>query len=127
MAMLMAVVGLLGLTSTISLNVLERTREIGVMRAIGATPKKIKSLIVFEGLTLGTLSIVIAFGASVVLSYFMGEFIGSISFRTPLTLTISLLAITIWIFIILIGSYFASVFPARRANGVTTREALTYE
>ncbi len=40
MALLMALVGMLGLTSTISINVLERTREIGVMRAIGATPQK---------------------------------------------------------------------------------------
>ena len=90
MAILMAVVGTLGLTSTISMNVLERTREIGVMRAIGATPKKIRSLIVSEGLTIGVLSIVLAFIVSIGLSYFMGEFIGHISFRTPLTLTISL-------------------------------------
>ena len=127
MAILMAVVGLLGLTSTISMNVLERTREIGVMRAIGATPKKIKRLIVFEGLTIGVLSIAIAFTASITLSYFMGKFIGSISFRTPLTLTISPTAMAIWISIILVGSYFASVVPARRANKITTREALAYE
>ena len=127
MAVLMAVVGTLGLTSTISMNVLERTREIGVMRAIGATPGRIKSLIVWEGITIGLLSTLIAFITSIGLSYFMGEFIGHISFRTPLTLTISLIAIGIWIVIILVGSYFASIFPARRASRVTTREALAYE
>jgi putative ABC transport system permease protein len=127
MALLMAVVGILGLTSTVSMNVLERTREIGVMRAIGATPKKIRTLIVLEGITIGILSILLAFVVSLVLSYYMGEFIGSISFRTSLGLTISMQALLIWTLIIAIGSYIASVLPARRANRVTTREALSYE
>jgi putative ABC transport system permease protein len=127
MAILMALVGTLGLTSTISMNVLERTREIGIMRAIGATPKKIRSLIVSEGLTIGLLSIVLAFIVSIALSYFMGEFIGSISFKTPLTLTISLTAIVIWILIVTIGSYLSTILPAKKANIVTTRQALSYE
>ncbi len=127
MAILMAVVGTLGLTSAISMNVLERTREIGVMRAIGGTPERIKRHIVWEGITIGLLSIVVALMLSVVLSYFMGEFIGRISFRTPLALTISPMAIVIWVALITLGSYLASVFPARRANRVTTREALAYE
>jgi putative ABC transport system permease protein len=127
MAILMALVGTLGLTSTISMNVLERTREIGVMRAIGATPKKVRNLIVLEGFTIGLLSVVIAFVASIALSYFMGRFIGHISFRTTLTLTISVTAILIWLAIIVFGSYLASIIPARKANRITTREALAYE
>ncbi len=127
LAILMAVVGTLGLTSTISMNILERTREIGVMRAIGATPKKIRNLIVAEGLTIGILSIVIAFIVSLGLSYFMGKFIGHISFKTTLTLTISLTAIIIWILIVTLGSYLATILPAKGANLVTTREALSYE
>ena len=127
MAVLMAVVGTFGLTSTISMSVLERTREIGVMRAIGATPKKIRSLIVSEGLIIGVLSIALAFVVSIALSYFMGKFIGHISFKTPLTLTISLLAILIWILIVVIGSCVATILPAKKANVVTTREALSYE
>jgi ABC-type lipoprotein release transport system permease subunit len=99
----------------------------GVMRAIGATPARIRNLIVWEGLTIGILSVLLAFFVSILLSYFMGEFIGSISFRTPLTLTISTTAIVIWISIITIGSYLATIFPARRAIKVTTREALAYE
>jgi putative ABC transport system permease protein len=127
MALLMALVGTLGLLSTISMNVLERTREIGVMRALGATPKKIRNIIVWEGLTIGALSILFAFAVSVLLSYYMGEFIGNISFRTPLTLTISTRALVLWTAIIAIGSYIATLYPARRANKITTREALAYE
>src|SRR5690606_7508073 len=114
MAILMAVVGTLGLTSTISMNVLERTREIAVMRAIGATPKKIRRLIVAEGLIIEVLSIAMAFIFSLVLSHFLGEFIGRISFRTTLTLTVSLMGILIWIVIVAAGAYLATVVPARR-------------
>src|SRR5690606_16212854 len=109
MAILMAVVGTFGLTSTVSMNVLERTREIGVMRAIGATPRKVRRLIVAEGLIIGILSIVVDFVVSIALSYFMGRFIGHISFRTTLTLTISMSAITIWVLIVMVGSYLATI------------------
>ncbi len=127
MAILMALVGTLGLMSTMSMNILERTREIGMMRAIGATPKKIRNLIVWEGLLIGSLSIFIAFALSVLLSTYMGRLIGNMAFRTPLSLTISVLALGVWILIIIIGSYAATLYPARRANRITTREALAYE
>ncbi|GAA4408904.1 FtsX-like permease family protein [Nibrella viscosa] len=127
MAMLMALVGTLGLLSTMSMSMLERTREIGVMRAIGATPATIRNLIVWEGLVIGVLSIVLAVAFSLALSVWLGRFIGNMSFRTPLGLTVSPLAMAIWIGIIGIGTYLATVFPARRANRLTTREALAYE
>jgi putative ABC transport system permease protein len=127
MAILMAIVGTLGLMSTMSMNILERTREIGVMRAIGATPKRIRNLVVWEGLLIGALSIFIAFGLSLVLSLSLGRFIGNMAFRTPLSLTVSLVALVSWILIIVVGSYVATFYPARRASKITTREALAYE
>jgi putative ABC transport system permease protein len=127
MAVLMALVGTIGLMSAMSMSMLERTREIGVMRAIGATPKRIRNLIVWEGLLIGSLSILIAFAFSLLLSAYMGRFIGNMAFRTPLSLTISVFAIGIWVLIIAAGSYFATVYPAKRANRITTREALAYE
>ncbi len=81
----------------------------------------------WEGLTIGAFSIVIAFAVSLALSFYMGAFIGHISFRTPLTLTISWYALLIWIIIIIVGSFIATYFPAKRANRITTREALAYE
>ena len=127
MAILMALVGSIGLMSTMSMSVLERTREIGVMRAIGATPKKIRNLVVWEGLLIGSISILIAFTLSLLLSTYMGRFIGNMAFRTPLSLTISIIAFGVWVLIIFLGSYGATLYPARRANRITTREALAYE
>jgi putative ABC transport system permease protein len=127
MGILMALVGLLGLMSTTGMNVMERTREIGVMRAIGATPATIRNLIVWEGLSIGLMSMVLAFAIALVLSFYMGRFLGAMSFRTPLSLTVSWTALLIWLAIIVGGSYIATLLPARRANKITTREALAYE
>lgn len=121
------VVGTIALMSTMSMSILERTREIGAMRAIGATPAKVRSLVVWEGLLIGALSIFIAFVLSLILSDYMGKLIGNMSFRTPLSLTVSVMALIVWVLIIILGSYLATIYPARRANSITTREALAYE
>lgn len=127
MAVLMALVGSLALFSTMSMNVYERTREIGVMRAIGATPVRIKTLIVGEGLLIGFLSLIPALMLSLILSFYLGGFVGRMSFGTPLSLTVSSLAGVVWIVIIGVGSYLATLYPARRASRMTTREVLAYE
>lgn len=60
MSLLVLAVGGLGLLSTMSINVLERTREIGVMRAIGAGTKTVIALVVAEGELVGLLSWIVA-------------------------------------------------------------------
>jgi putative ABC transport system permease protein len=127
MAVLMAVVGTLALLSTMSINVMERTREIGVMRAIGATPSRIRSLIAWEGMIIGVMSISVALALALVFSTFMGRFIGFMAFKTPLSLIFSKIAFAIWTGIIIIGSFVATVYPSRRAVRLSTREALNYE
>lgn len=127
MAVLMAIVGTLALVSTMSMNVMERTREIGVMRAIGATPRRIRLLITWEGMIIGVMSILFAVVLAIVFSTFMGRFIGFMAFKTPLSLIFSKLAFGVWVTIILAGSYLATLYPSRRADKLTTREALSYE
>ena len=64
---------------------------------------------------------------SLFLSEHIGKLIGNMAFRTPLSLAISGIALVTWIALILLGSYLATLYPARRAIGITTREALSYE
>jgi putative ABC transport system permease protein len=56
MAVLLAIVGGLGLTGTLSINVLERTREIGVLRAVGASNHAVRGVILMEGMVIGCLA-----------------------------------------------------------------------
>jgi putative ABC transport system permease protein len=127
MAVLMAFVGAIGLMSAMSMNVMERTREIGVMRAIGGTPAKIRNIITLEGFIIGAISFVGALLLGIALSVYMGLFIGNLAFKTPLSLAISLPGVAMWLLILGVGSFAATYFPARRASKLTTREALAYE
>lgn len=125
-ATVMAVVGALGLASSMGTSVIERTREFGVMRAIGARSKTILRNIISEGVFIGLMSWGIALPLSIPLSYGIGYLIGSLSFRAPLPLIISPAGLLIWFSVILIGSIAASAYPAQQASRLTVRETLAY-
>ena len=122
----MAVVGTLGLASAMSSSVIERTREFGVMRAIGATSRVVLRNVVSEGVFTGLLSWLIAIPLSLPLSTQVGNLVGSLSFRMPLPLFLSPVALGIWLVVVLAGSAAASAFPAQRAARLTIRETLAY-
>jgi putative ABC transport system permease protein len=127
MASLIAVVGGLGLMGTMSINVLERTREIGVMRAIGASNWDIQAIVLTEGMVIGilswTVSILIAIPITNVLCYGVGVAI----LTAPMPVVFGTSGIFAWlIFTIVLGSL-ASALPARRASRLTVRDTLAYE
>ncbi len=126
LAVLMAIVGVLGLASATGTGVAERTREFGVMQAIGATPRTVITVVLSETIFVGLFSLVVAGLLALPISFFVGNLIGDLAFRTPLPLTVSPLAIAIWAFIALAGSALAGTAPARRASGFTIRDALAY-
>ena len=64
MAVLTALVGSIGLTGTVSMNVMERTREIGVLRTVGADDGTVATLVIVEGQVIGLMSYVLAAVAS---------------------------------------------------------------
>lgn len=127
MAVLLAIVGGLGLTGTMSINVLERTREIGVMRATGATNGLIWQIVISEGLLISLLSwligAVLAFPASLLLS----NAVGMAFLEAPLSFSFSLGGMLFWLVIMIILATLASFLPAWRASRLSVREVLTYE
>jgi putative ABC transport system permease protein len=126
-AVLLGLIGVLGLASAMSMNVLERTRELGVMRAIGAAPGTIMRIIIGEGVLIGGLSWVFAVMLSVPLSLLVGGIVGMLSFKVPLALAISPAAALLWLVVVLGISAAACAYPALRASRLTVREALAYE
>ncbi|MEO7838359.1 MAG: FtsX-like permease family protein [Anaerolineales bacterium] len=119
-------VGLIGLGSTMSTNVIERTREFGVMKAIGASDSTIRRLVVFEGIFIAALSCVVAAIPAIALTWAMGAGLGNLFLSTPIPLKVSAQGIAIWILVVVLGSALATLVPASQAARLTVREALAY-
>jgi putative ABC transport system permease protein len=125
-AVAMAAVGCIGLASTMSTNVLERTREFGVMHAIGALPKAVRRIVVAEGVFIAVASCLLAIIPTVGLTLAMGAGLGNAFMYTPLPFRISVPAVGIWIVLVVAGAVLATRAAATRASRVTVREALAY-
>jgi len=127
MAVLLGAVGTLGLSTTMGINMVERIREIGVLRAIGASNGAIRLIVLLEGLVIATLSWVLGFLLSFPTAQFMSREIGVALLDMPLTYTYSLPAAIIWFLVLLGLAVVASLGPARSAVKLTIREVLSYE
>jgi putative ABC transport system permease protein len=125
-AVLMAIVGVLGLTSTMSTNVVERTREFGVLQTIGGTPRTVRSMVVSEGVFIGALSWVLSIALALPLSALVNTMVGRMMFNAPLPLILAPQTLLIWLAIVLGGSAAASAIPAWRAARLTVRETLAH-
>jgi putative ABC transport system permease protein len=126
LAVIVALVGGIGLMGSLSISVVERTREIGVMRAIGARSRTIMGMFIMEGTLQGLFSWVLAVPLSFILARLLGNALGQIMFDANLDYRYDLSAILVWLVIILVISTLASILPARSATQVSVRESLAY-
>ena len=127
MALLIAFVGSIGLTGTMGMNVLERTREIGVMRAIGAVDLEIIKSVVIEGMMIGLITWVLAIGMSFPISFLLLRIITMAMMGTSMDLSITPEGMFIWLAVVIILAFIASIIPARNAARLTINEVLAYE
>jgi len=127
MAILTAFVGSIGLTGTMSINVLERTREIGVMRTIGAVDSVIMQSVIIEALVIGLITWVLAIGLSFPISFLLLKIVGKAMMGSVMTLSFTPLGILVWLAVVIFLSIFASILPARNAARLTINEVLAYE
>ena len=126
MAAVIALVGAIALSGTLSLNVIERRREIGVMRAIGAESREVGLLFIGEGLILGLLSWAIAVPLSIPAGRLMTEAIGT-AINNEIVYRFSPMGAMMWLVIIVVLSIVASWFPARSAIRISVRQSLAYQ
>ncbi len=127
MATLIAVVGGLGLMGTMSINVLERTREIGVMRAIGASNFDIQSIVITEGLVIGLISWAVSIVISIPITNVLCFGVGMAILTSPMPAVYGVTGIFAWLVFTLLLAAIASSLPARRASRLTVRDTLAYE
>ncbi|MGY6277297.1 FtsX-like permease family protein [Methylomonas sp. MgM2] len=126
LAAMIAAVGGIGLSGTLAIGVLQRRREIGVLRAVGAPARAVFSLFLLEGLLHG----VVAWLISVPLAYLAAEPIakelGKILFGIALDFVFDFNAVFYWLGVVLLLAWGASYWPARKAARMTVRESLRY-
>lgn len=127
MAALLGAVGTLGLSTTMSLNMVERIREIGVLRAVGASNGAIRRIVLLEGLVMALLSWGMGFLLSFPAARFMSTQIGVALLDMPLAYTYSMNSAFFWLGVMLVLAVIASLGPARQAVRLTVREVLAYE
>jgi putative ABC transport system permease protein len=118
------VIALLGIANTMALSVLERTREIGLMRAIGMTRRQTRLMIRLEA------AIVSLFGAllGVVVGLFFG-WVAVIAIPESVVNQLAIPTVTLVLYVIIatIAGVFAASFPARRAARLKILDAIAHE
>ena len=117
-------VALFGITNTLSLSVFERTREIGLMRAIGTYRKQIRRMIFIES------SIISIFGAALGTSlgiFFAWSLIQTLADEGFTVFAVSISQTALWIGISIIAGVIAAILPAIRASRQNILEAISYE
>ncbi|HUS99124.1 MAG TPA: ABC transporter permease [Candidatus Thermoplasmatota archaeon] len=126
------VVASIGIMNTMLTSVMERTREIGIMKAIGATTRDIMSIFIIEGVLMsgvgGSIGIILGVFGSQALTLILGSFMsmgGGSSFQLVPIITIT--SVVLAIAVSLIVGVLSSLYPAWRAARMSPIEAVRYE
>jgi putative ABC transport system permease protein len=118
------IVSLLGMTTTMIMSVLERKREIGVLRAIGTSRRQVIGMIMGEALILGTVGLITGLAIGLMFSNYMIDIMAGIGFPAPLTIPYTtFLYVGLASIIISVGS---AVYPARKAATMNVVDAIRY-
>ena len=124
-------VSAIGMFNTMTVTLLERTKEIGIMRTIGAAPKDIKWLFVSESIIVGflggvsgivmgvSLGVIVNLLLNLAASQFGGESVSLFAFPIPFLLFIAFFSGTV--------GYLTGIFPAKRAASLNPLDAIRYE
>ena len=118
---LSVIVSVFGIVNTLVLTVFERTREIGMLRAIGMTRRQVRRMIRHESVITAMIGGVLGIALGVVLGGLLVARVNFIVFSVPVgsLIVFALLAILVGVL--------AAIFPARRAARLNVLEALQYE
>jgi len=114
-------VSLFGIVNTLLLTVFERTRELGMLRAVGMTARQLRRMIRQESIITALIGAALGIPVGIVLALMVGRAIEYPSFSVPVG------TLAVFVFAAIGCGLLAAVFPARRAGRLNVLEALQYE
>ncbi|MGB5061018.1 MAG: FtsX-like permease family protein [Candidatus Promineifilaceae bacterium] len=126
LALVMGVVGGIGLMGSLWISVVERTREIGVLRSIGAQSPTIMTMFVMEGVLQGIMSWLVAVPLAFLVARPMANLLGQTILKIDLDFAFSYSGVVIWLVAILAIAFLASLIPAHAATRISVRQSLAY-
>jgi ABC-type antimicrobial peptide transport system permease subunit len=115
------VVSLFGIVNTLLLTVFERTREIGMLRAVGMTRRQVRRMIRYESIVTALLGATLGIPLGIVLAAMVGKAISYPAFTIPVR------TLVVFVIAAILAGIAAAIFPARRAGRLNVLEALQYE
>ncbi len=126
LSIIVALVGGIALMGALSIGVIERTKEIGVLRAVGARSHTILGIFIMEGVLQGFLSWLFAVPISFLASPLLANALGQAMFGATLDYQYNWPAVALWLLLMLGISIVASIVPARGATLISVRDSLAY-
>jgi len=129
---LIVLVAAFNIASTLIMMVMEKTRDIAILKAMGATDKSIKKIFVFKGMVIGTvgtiLGVIFGFVLCTILKHYkIAELTGDIYyFTTKLPVKLEFFDVFIIVSAALVICFFATIYPARQASKLDPVEAIRY-
>jgi putative ABC transport system permease protein len=120
---LSVVISLFGMINTLVLSVYERTRELGMLRAVGMSRRQVKRMVRNESV----ITALIGAGLGLPIGLLLAAVVVHGMDRLGVTYAVSIPSLVVFTVVAIVAGYLASIAPARRASKLNVLEALQYE
>jgi putative ABC transport system permease protein len=115
------IVSLFGIVNTLVLTVFERTRELGMMRAVGMTRRQVRRMIRYESVITALIGAALGIPLGILLAVLVSHAVSAIAITIPVG------TIVVFVIAAIVVGLLAAILPARRAARLNVLEALQYE
>jgi putative ABC transport system permease protein len=120
---LSVIVSLFGIVNTLVLSVFERTRELGMLRAVGMTRRQVRRMIRHESVITALIGAALGMALGIFLAVLVTQALSS----EGLVFSVPVVTLIVFVLVAIVAGMFAAIFPARRAARLNVLEALQYE